>query len=671
MIIDPQYERLGWSHKTFGVHNGMIGYLLGGKWGLINLNNQRVTKPEFLELNPGNSLLFVARKNIPGTVRVKSGCINSTGKEIIPFEYDAIQLLDLHAVVMNRQGKQFHHGLITLDNVLRIPIQFRTVTPLRSLRYQVENFEGKSAIFSETGEQVTPFVIDSLSAFVNDLAVFYQHQRMGMIDRQGEIRLEPIHKDIQIKNDGIILTLPSDQWLFLSPKHDILQELYADSIVQLAPNRLKIKLGGLWQITDLSYKKVTDELYDDIGIAVGDQVVFRRNKYYGAGTVDGKSRIEARYTNLMIDGQYYRAAQRVENTDRWSVLDTAGQPICFKQYDRIDEFNGNFFPVKNRGYWGALALNGEEVISCVHDSIMQSRNGKVVVKFKGAYGIINLKEEWLLVPQRSEIQLINDDRYLLFEGKTTFLKSGRNEIIYFTDNKVDVENDVLVEYLSTGSTWTVDMNGRIHQKTTSPPSSVQIVTSKESEGLRPVKKDGRYGFIDSRGRLRIANRYEDVKPFSENLAAIKIRGRWGFIDHDDNIAIQPAFDKVSPFEQGVSRVTQKNKKGLIGKDGKFILPARYDSIIVNSRSEYTILQNGLWGVISATGQIIIHPKYEQLTDVGNGFYIAGRHGKFGVLSKEGLSTIPEIYDELSFDATNNRFIARRKSSWRKFTPDNK
>src|SRR5204862_7819841 len=81
--------------------------------------------------------------------------------------------------------------------------------------------------------------------------------------------------------------------------------------------------------------------------------------------------------------------------------------------------------------------------------------------------------------------------------------------------------------------------------------------SDESEGLRAIKKDGLYGFIDSRGRLRIANRYEDVKSYSETLAAAKIRGRWGFINHEDKIAIQPAFEEVSSFKNGFALVKQK------------------------------------------------------------------------------------------------------------------
>jgi hypothetical protein len=59
-----------------------------------------------------------------------------------------------------------------------------------------------------------------------------------------------------------------------------------------------------------------------------------------------------------------------------------------------------------------------------------------------------------------------------------------------------------------------------------------------------------------RVRLRIANRYEGIKPFSEGLAAMKIRNKWGFINRDERIIIQPAYEEVTPFKKGYSFIKQ-------------------------------------------------------------------------------------------------------------------
>ena len=54
-----------------------------------------------------------------------------------------------------------------------------------SLRYAVENFESKIALFTESGKQITGFTIDSISTFKKNFAIIYQGLYQGLIDRDG------------------------------------------------------------------------------------------------------------------------------------------------------------------------------------------------------------------------------------------------------------------------------------------------------------------------------------------------------------------------------------------------------------------------------------------------------------------------------------------------------
>ncbi len=73
----------------------------------------------------------------------------------------------------------------------------------------------------------------------------------------------------------------------------------------------------------------------------------------------------------------------------------------------------------------------------------------------------------------------------------------------------------------------------------------------ESEGLRGIKKDDRYGFVDDRGRLRVANRYDSIGEFHEGLASVKLIGKWGFVNTNDQIVINPNYDNCSFFQHGI------------------------------------------------------------------------------------------------------------------------
>lgn len=59
-----------------------------------------------------------------------------------------------------------------------------------------------------------------------------------------------------------------------------------------------------------------------------------------------------------------------------------------------------------------------------------------------------------------------------------------------------------------------------------------------------VKKDGKWGFIDTSGNVVVEPKYEDARPFSNGMAAVKIDGAWGYIDSKNYELVIPAI-----FEQ--------------------------------------------------------------------------------------------------------------------------
>jgi hypothetical protein len=661
VLIPAQYEAMGWSNGEFSMVNNVTGYQNNGLWGLINIQNNRVTKAEFVDLSPGEGTLIVARKKIPGSVRIQTGCINTSGKEVIPFQYDGLRVSAFRAIVYTRSGSLFKHGLIDFENKVLIPLSYQNIYPLGSLRYGVENFESKTAIFSEDGKQITNFLIDSIASFKKNYAIIYQKQRQGLIDRQGSIRLEPTYREIVIDEDGAVRARQADSWLFLDGENKMIRQLNADSVMPVSEDLFKIKIEGKFQLTDKDFKAVGHQLFTSIGTFKKGKSSFKNGGKTGIINHKGEVVIKPIYNELHTDKNFIRASQISENKTRWSLLDTTGNVLSFRNYDYIGPFNEKFFPVRNHGYWGALSTEGKEIVACVHDSIVQQQNGLIIVKFKGKYGIINFREEWIVTPQTNKLQLLNEDRYFELTPRTKFLKSLQGQIIYFSDNRLEAKNDHLLEYTHTGSIWKIDLNGVIVDRSIQPENLEKVFD--ESEGLRAIKKDNRYGFIDSRGRLRIANRYEYVKDFHGTLAAVKIRGRWGFINHADQIAIQPVYDDVLSFIDDFSLVKRKDLFGIIDIDGKIILPVRYDSIIVLDDKRFQVNQNGLWGLADSQGKMLINPKYDQLTDLNNGYVIVSRDKKFGLLTLQGVSTIPQIYDGLVFDPFHNQFIAMKKMEW--------
>jgi hypothetical protein len=661
ILIPASYEAIGWSDGSFSVVQNVTGFKWKGEWGLINLNNHKVTKAEYAELSPASSSLIVARKKFPNSFRLLAGCINTSGKILIPFLYDGIKVSGLRAIVFQKSGNQLKYGLCDLDHRSIIPVTYQNIYPLGSLRYAVVSDLEKTAIFGEDGSQITSFIIDSISNFKKNYAIVFQGNNQGVINRDGQILLEPVYREVTVNENGQYKKRKWDNWLFLSADHKTSQQVDADSVIPVFQNTYELKTSVSSQLVDKELKNILERTYSEIKPINKDKAFVTKEKKTGVIRSNGKELVPLLYRELIADKNFYRGSTYINNAWRWSVLDSLGKQITPKAYDFIGAFNGTFFPAKNKNFWGGVDATGKEIIACVHDSIVDARSNYVVVKFKGSYGIIDTKEHWLITPQRNKLQLLENERYLEWSNSNKFIKNMKGEIIYFTSNPIEIKKDFILEFLPTGTIWKINQQGVVSNQDTAPTNIEKIFP--ESEGYRAIKKDGQYGFVDNRLRLRIANRYENVKPFSEGLAAARILGKWGFINKEDNIAIQPVYDDVFPFENGVAVVKKNNLYGLIDKKGKVMLPVRYETLATTEGKRILVQQNGLKGLADHTGRIILNTKYQVIHDLNNGFVIVSQNGKYGVVNLDGVSTIPMIYDWISTDKFTNRFIAMRKAEW--------
>lgn len=662
IVIPAQYDALGWGNSKFSIVGRVTGYRLNGLWGLISIDNHRITKPDFVNLYPGEGLNIIAYRKNNASLKAFAGCINTSGKEVIPFQYDGVIISSLRAIVFIRTGNKFNYGLIDFDNKKIIPLLYHDIHSIGSLRFAVQDFQNKTALFTENGKQVTDFSIDSISTFIKNYAIIYQNQFQGLLDRDGQIKVQPIYRSVVIREDGTVSGKQADEWLFLNENNQIQKKIQADSIIPLDKDLYKLENAGQMQLVNQEFKSISSITFTSLGKFENGKALFKNGNKYGLLRKNGSVILETKADRLIAGNHFILADQRQSGKDQWFLLDSLGNRKHSKGYDHIGVWNGKFFPVKNHQFWGAISENGKEIVACVHDSLIQCYNENVVVKFRGQYGIIDLKEDWLITPQPNRLTLIADDRYLEFTEQNTFLKSLDKQVIYFSANRLEVQDGYLLEHLPSGAIWQIDFQGRIVNREAQTDKAVEEVFP-EREGLRGIKKDGKYGFIDSRGRLRIANRYDAIEDFHENLAAIKINGKWGFISHEDKIAIQPAYEEVAAFKNGMSVVKQRGLFGLIDKAGKTVLPVRYQELEILSNQRIRIKLDGLYGLSTADGKVILNPRYNGLEDLNNGFVVVQRDRKYSLLTLQGLSIIPMIYDYLTYDAFNQYYIAMKKAEW--------
>ena len=120
-----------------------------------------------------------------------------------------------------------------------------------------------------------------------------------------------------------------------------------------------------------------------------------------------------------------------------------------------------------------------------------------------------------------------------------------------------------------------------------------------------AEHNGKYGFVNDKGKIVIDIQFDDIQEFHEGLAAVFLYGKWGFINKRGKFIVQPQFSKVGDFNEGRAYVvheTEEEKEdyiqvydhvGYINKHGKFVIPI-YDGgpYFYNYSNGLVAIQNG-------------------------------------------------------------------------------
>jgi hypothetical protein len=156
-------------------------------------------------------------------------------------------------------------------------------------------------------------------------------------------------------------------------------------------------------------------------------------------------------------------------------------------------------------------------------------------------------------------------------------------------------------------------------------------SGKSTSHLRPIQQDGKWGYIDSTGKIVVKPQFAWAEEFSEGLAAFENEdGKHGYIDDTGRVVIKPKFDNWTDFSEGLAAVSVDLEWGYIDKTGKWAITPQFavgepfsDGLAlvgVPLNGKVTFPPGPVKHVfIDKTGKVVIDPK----DDILNGTFSEG------------------------------------------------
>ncbi len=259
------------------------------------------------------------------------------------------------------------------------------------------------------------------------------------------------------------------------------------------------------------------------------------------------------------------------------------------------------------------------------------------------WGFIDKKGALVIAPQfgrRGEFLFFQDGRALVA------IKGGKSEKEPFADGFASANGELRY----------IDRDGKFL------PGTWFIVGPGQEfhEGLTKAQiNHKKYGYIDEKGKLVIADQFDDAEEFSEGMAAVKLGDLWGYIDKTGKVVIKPEFGYVQDFSEGLAYAEVRNAKReccFIDNAGKkaFSLepPPSYPTLIKFSEGLVCVMASKGPVYLDKTGKVVIDKHTMGLGDIGyleawpfhEGMAMIEVHQKWGYIDKTGKVVIQPQFE---------------------------
>lgn len=277
------------------------------------------------------------------------------------------------------------------------------------------------------------------------------------------------------------------------------------------------------------------------------------------------SLVEVNYTNIK---QYFNGYCVAENEDgKKGLISQAGRTVLAFKYAQLGDYYSDCIPVvteEGECYFidgdgnRTLNFNGEgkaEKLGIISEEKYWVKTGDTyayydtegkklsndymnATNFNGGVAAAQRKNKWIII--NSDFNQVGDEEY--------------------TDIIID-ENG----FSTRKGFMFVDKDGKGYQLADSEGNIISDTYYEEAKLMidgtyAAVKKNGKWGFIDTKGKEYIEPQYEDAKSFANEVAAVQKNGKWGFINIDNKMVIDNQYDDVQSFnENGACFVKQEER----------------------------------------------------------------------------------------------------------------
>ena len=503
----------------------------------------------------------------------KFGVIDTNGNVVIDEQYDDVQIPNPSKAVFicinGDSSKVFN------SEAQEIYTEFGEISTLRlkntssDLIYEksVLKYEqnGKFGLIGIDGKKLTEPIYDSIDTlqYKEGELIVKQNDKYGIINQKGYILVDIEYDEItadgfydmetQYRYDGYIVANKTDmgyRYGYVScDGKQILDALYNDlkRITNISDEEpyLLVAENGRYGVMKKSTQIISNE-YQSISYDASNNIfVVQKGQKYGVMDFSGKQIIECKYPQIDVKGRNIYVTKddnMVEVYDTSGNLTNMSSDVIYIDIPEKDDYSIRIQTIdQNTTY--QICKEGEDDVQEEYQYIEYLENDLFVAsKSGGNLGIIDLngdvKTEFKyssiqIIPNTDLIQMVNTDNITVdFADKTA-------KIITQMANVTITNNEHFIKLSNSNESKYINLDGKEISNIEAYPNNL----------LFAVSKDGKWGYTDKDGNIKVEAIYDKVTEFNKyGFAGVLKDGKWGIIKQDGTILVQPSYEIDSQIE---------------------------------------------------------------------------------------------------------------------------
>ena len=421
----------------------------------------------------------------------------------------------------------------------------------------------------------------------------YQDAKWGIIGTNGETVINPMYQEIPIvidkskdvflftydinEEDGTYKTKAvnkNNEQLFTNyNKVEALENYDSAENVWYEKNVLKVEKDGKWGLIDTNGKEISEIIYDNIKTLKGIQnsIIVEKEGKYGLLNCNGVKILDTNYSEILNFGDDYINGYITKNQDgKFGIVNVSGEQVLENNYEEIyNIYSDKYFVIGENGNQQLINKDKEKVLTENFDEIKQITSTGVIYVKDGKYGFMDFEGNIIIEASYDVLNEINTGIFLTQkDGKAGLIDKDKNEKVAFNfkniyyNQKAGIyiaENENLTQTLIDSNFQTKVVGILSELNTDKGYMKIKVDDSYkyynfrfEEKNIKDIyvnnkifvsKKDGKYGFIDTKENVVVDYIYDDATELNEyGFAAIKKDGLWGAIDKEGNIVIDPKYN---------------------------------------------------------------------------------------------------------------------------------